>query len=265
MSEIIPRSTENATEARANPKQGRNPRPQPPMRCNAPALPEPLDAEDLRTRAHEIGIHWWSIIDSILMTHRNHDRIYPEPLEPLPQWAVERLQDQGRHRSSEEEFSRTGRLLKEWLRLTSGEGSEHFFEIWTSNGARLSVRHESWVKAADVLIELKKEHPTAFIARVHKLSGPPRGQILQPELLDTLIGAVDHIGTGFADDEEEYTVQDETGRQVSVLATTLRQHPIYERLNTRGKESLDHYLNEDKPRKDAIRKAAAERDAGAAP
>lgn len=91
------------------------------------------------------------------------------------------------------------------------------------------------------------------------------GRGLEPEMLATLIGGISHIGTFYGDDEEEYTVQDETGRQVTVLATALREHPIYERLDKRGKESLDHYLKEDKPRKDAIRKAAAERDAGAAP
>ncbi len=57
-------------------------------------------------------------------------------------------------------------------------------------------------------------------------------------------------------EEDEYTVQDETGRQVTVTASVLRQHPVYERLDKRGRESLDFYLEETKPRKEAIRKAA---------
>lgn len=267
MTSIIPRSPETAKQARANPKQGRNPRPQPPMRCAAPApaLPEPIDAQDLRIRVHEIGIHCWSIIDSVLSSHEHREHVHPQPLAPLPQWAVDRLKDQGRHNSSEAEFSQADRLLKDWLHLAVGDGSQYRYEVWTNKGARLSIRHESLADAAEVLARFKPEHPEAFIARVHVLSGPPFGQALNPDLLDTLIGRVDHIGTAFADDEDEYTVQDETGRQVSVKASTLRQHQVYDRLTKRGKESLDHYLAEYKPRKEAIRKAAAERKAGEQP
>lgn len=266
MSAIIPGSTENTTEARANPKQGRNPRPQPPMRCAAPALPEPIDALDVLDRINDIGVHWWSIIDSILGAHKRALLGLEGAPERLPEWAADRLADMGRHDYNYDEHTDKVRLLKDWLHMAAGDGSQYRYEVWTSRGARLSFRHESWADAAKVLDELKPRHPEAFIARLHVMAaGHAYGRGLEPEMLETLIGRISHVGTFYGDDEEEYTVQDETGRQVSVLATTLRQHPIYERLDKRGKESLDHYLKEDKPRKDAIRKAAAERDAGAAP
>lgn len=239
-------------------KGAQNPKPTPPRRCASPALPEPVDAFDVLERVSEIGIHWWSLIDSVLETHTYHDKVHPKPVEPLPQWAVDRLKDQGRHRDCYTEFTEKERLLKDWLHLAVGDGSSYRFEVWTSRGSRLAFRHESWEEAAVVLEKLKPLHPGAFIARVHVLSAPIGCD--DPVLLDTLIGQVAHIGTtvgGAADDsEEDFTVQDETGRQVTVPATVLRQHAVYERLDKRGKESLNFYLDTYKPRTERIRGAA---------
>lgn len=231
-----------------------NHRPTPPMRRAEPALPDPIDAFDVLDRTGEIGVHWWSLIDSVLETHRHHDKVYPNPVEPLPQWAVDRLKDQGRHEASETEFRQKRDLLRDWLHLAAGNGSQYRFEVWTSRGTRLAFRHESLQDAAAVLKQLKPDYPEAFIARVHVLSCPG-GRQDDPALLDTLIGTVCHIGTMMPGGEEEYTVQDETGRQVTVLASVLRQHPVYVRLNKRGKESLDFYLENYKPRTDAIQAA----------
>lgn len=250
--------------ASANPKTGRNPRPVPPMRRVAPALPEPIDAHDVLERIGSIGVHWWSIIDSLLETHRHHKNIHPKPLEPLPQWAVERLEDQGRHESSEEEFTQQRRLLDEWHHLAVGDGSQYRFEVWNPSGARLAIRQDSWQEAAAILDQLKPQHPHAFIARVHVMSS--HCWPTDPALLDTLIGKVQHIGTSFVGEEDQFTVQDDTGRQVTVLASVLRAHAVYERLEMRGKEALDFYLNEEKARKAATRKgAAAAKKAGVKP
>lgn len=232
-----------------------NRRPTPPMRRVEPALPEPIDAFDVLERVGEIGVHWWSLIASVLETHQFHDKVHPHPVEPLPQWAVERLKDQGRHSASEREFVQKRALLREWLHLAAGDGSQYRFEVWTSHSVRLAFRHESLQDAAAVLDQLKPQHPDAFITRVHVLSAP-QGRQDDPALLDTMIGNVTHIGTLMLGEEEEFTVQDETGRQVTVLASLLREHTIYERLDKRGKESLDFYLDTCKPRKDAIRAAA---------
>ncbi|TDS69670.1 hypothetical protein [Comamonas sp. JUb58] len=268
MSDIIPRAEKNATEARANPKQGRNTRPQPPMRCAAPAAPEPIEARDLLESIHDTGLHWWSIIDSLLLADEGAANGTRQGLERLPQWAIDRLKDQGRHESSYDEHRRKSNHLSEWLSIAEGSGSRFRFEIWTSKGSRLSLRHESLLEASEALDELKPEYPDAFIIKAHAMWSTSYSQVcLNPDLLDTLIGSVTHIGTSFGSqgEDDQFTVQDETGRQVVVSATPLRQHPVYDRLNKRGKEVVDHYLLHDKPRKEAIRKAAAERDAGAAP
>lgn len=233
-----------------------NRRPTPPMRRAEPALPEPIDAFDVLERVGEIGVHWWSLIDSVLETHQLHDKVHPHPVEPLPQWAVDRLKDQGRHGASEREFSQKQGLLCEWLHLAAGDGSQYRFEVWTSRGARLAFRHESLVDATAVLDRLKPAHPEAFIARVHVLSGPASGRQDDPALLDTLIGTASHVATAMIGEEDNFTVQDETGRQATVPASVLRQHPVYERLDKRGKESLNFYLDSYKPRKEAIRAAA---------
>ncbi len=245
-----------ATAAAARPIKGLpNRRPNPPMRRVTPALPEPIDAFDVLERIGEIGIHWWSLIDGVLETHQFHDKVYPHPVEPLPQWAVDRLKDQGRHSASEREFFQKRDLLREWLHLAAGDGSQYRFEVWTSRCARLAFRHESLQEAAAALDQLKPKHPDAFIARVHVLSAP-HGRQDDPALLDTMIGGIVHIGTFMLGEEEEFTVQDETGRQVTVRASLLRDHAVYERLDKRGKESLDFYLDTCKPRKDAMRAAA---------
>ncbi|WP_375576384.1 hypothetical protein [Paracidovorax oryzae] len=217
---------------------------------------QPVDAFDVLDRIGEIGNHWWSVIDSLLEAHKFHDRCYPEPIEPLPQWAVDRLKDRRRHQASEHEYHHQRQLLRDWLHLAAGDGSQYRFEVWTSRGSRLAFRHESLQDAAVVLEQLKPKHPDAFIARVHVRSGPPSGRQDDPALLDTLIGSVHHIGTFCMGDEEKFTVQDETGRQVTVPASVLFKHPVCERLDKHGKESLAFYLESIKPRKERIRAEA---------
>lgn len=222
-------------------------------------LPKSTNVFDVLDRMTDISGRWWSIIDNLLETHLLHDKAHPEPLEPLPDWAVKRLQDRGRHDASEEEFSRNGRLLKDWLHLAAGDGSQYRYEVWTSRGSRLAFKHESWQQAAAVAEQLKTQFPDAFVAQVHTRAvfGVCTDD---PALLDTMIGRITHIGTSFAGKEEKYTVCDATGRQVTVPATTLRQHSVYERLDKQGKEALDFYLASVKPRRDAALNAAEEQE-----
>ncbi|WCM88810.1 hypothetical protein [Acidovorax sp. NCPPB 3576] len=222
-----------------------------------PALPDPITAQDVLERIGEIGVHWWSVIDSVLETHQCRDRIHPHPVAPLPEWAVERLKDQGRHNAAEHEFSEKRHLLKDWLHLAEVGGSQYRYEAWTSHGHRLEFRHLSWADAATVVDRMKVDFPDAFVARVHVHSH--QSMVDDPALLNTLIGAIQHVGTFMPEStEDEYTVRDETGRNVTVTASQLRAHPVYERLSKKGKESLNHYLDECKPRKERIRAAAKE-------
>ncbi len=72
-------------------------------------------------------------------------------------------------------------------------------------------------------------------------SRAPRYGNCQPELLDTLIGSVYWAGVAFADgdgEEDEHTVQDSTGRTVTVSASVLCAHPAFERMTKDGQERL---------------------------
>lgn len=208
----------------------------------------PVEARDLLESIADTSVHWWSLIESVLEVHSFHKSAYPEPVDPLPQWAVDRLNDNGKHRASYDDHAQKRRLLEDWLHMAQGDGHQYRYEVWTSRGSRLAFRHESWEEARKKLEALKASYPDAckeaFVARVHVLNfgGIPT----DPALLDTMIGAVSHIGTfmGTATErgEEEFTVQDETGRQVTVPASVLRAHPVYERLEKQGKASLDFYL-----------------------
>lgn len=232
------------THAGINPKIGRNPRPTPPTRRAAPALPDPITALDLLERIKEIAVHWQCLIDSTLETHRFHANAHPKPLPPLPDWAVQRLQDQGRAQAADEDFSRKVRLLEDWLHISAGHGSQYRYEVWTSKGARLAFRHESWAEAAEVLAKLKPQHPDAFVSRLHVTAATPPSEC-EPALLDTLVGKVEHIGTWFNESDtgtDLIAVQDATGRQVMVAAEILRQHAVYERLDKSGREYLNWYL-----------------------
>lgn len=231
------------THAGANPKTGRNPRPTPPTRRAAPALPDPVTAFDLLERVQEIANHWESLIQSTLETHLCHSNIHPKPLPPLPEWAVERLQDQGRAQAVGEEFRNKVRLLEDWLHLAAGDGSQYRYEVWTSRGSRLAFRHESWAEAAAALEKLKPQHPDACVCRLHVTAASPPVEC-KPELLGTLLGAVSHIGTWFGEGGtgDLIAVQDATGRQVMVAAEILHQHPVYDRLDKRGKDYVEWYV-----------------------
>ncbi|KEH08265.1 hypothetical protein GY14_20685 [Delftia tsuruhatensis] len=233
-----------ATYAGINPKTGRNPRPTPPTRRATPALPDPVTAFDLLDRIEEIANHRDSLIQSTLETHLYHAKIHPKPLPPLPDWAVERLKDQGRAHAVDEEFRNKVRLLSDWLHLAAGDGSQYRYEVWTSRCSRLAFRHESWEEAAEVLNELKPQHPDAFVCRVHVMMATPPAEC-EPALLDTMLGRIEHIGTWFNESDtggDLIAVQDATGRQVMVAAEILHQHRVYERLDKRGKDYVEWYM-----------------------
>ncbi|BDT68543.1 hypothetical protein os1_27260 [Comamonadaceae bacterium OS-1] len=208
---------------------------------------EPLGAMEFLERTRGIGIHWWSIISSVLEAHQHHDHIYPNSIEPLPQWAVDRLNDHGQHESSETEFTEQVKLLAEALRLSAGDGSNYRYQVWTTRGARLAIKHMSWEEAVAVADRLKGRFPDAFVARVHVKDTFRTSS--DPVLLDTLIGRIEHTATSFhRGHEDQFSVQDETGRQVTVAASILQAHAVYQRLEEAGKASVDHSMQRTKMR-----------------
>lgn len=201
----------------------------------------PRTPRDLFDRTDKHVIHWLSLIESVLETHRFAAHIVPEPLEPLPQWAVDRLEDQGQLTASAEDYRLQRAMLREALRLASGEGSHTRYEIWdprpNSRFVRLEIRSESLQEARERLELLKGRFPTAYIVQVGvRHTG---GGASDPALLDTLVGKLWHAGTFYpSDGDEVFEIQDETGRTVSVESQVLRQHPIFERLSFEAQETV---------------------------
>lgn len=226
----------------------------PQARAATPAPPEPLTAHDFLDRVRDIALHWESLVASVLEGHQLREHSYPTKLAPLPAWALERLQDQGRGDAASTEFRQQCTMLREAIRLANGEGSVHRYEVWESRqGRRLSIRHESVAEADVVLREFKLRFPEAFVTMVDVRN--VHGFQTDPALLDTMLGDLHHVGTYFGCDrstpEDRFEIQDATGRTVLIEVPVLRAHPAYARLNPRGKLAADHSIER------ASRQAAA--------
>lgn len=208
-----------------------------------PAVSEPLTAFNCLERMDDLAMHWESLIQSVLESHNNAAHIYPDPIQPLPDWAVKRLKDEGQFKASGEKYRQSREMLKEALRLASGEGSSKRFEIWEKlpepgYTRRLECGHETLRDARTGLANWKSEFPNAFIARVHVRDNG--GHSDDPAMLDTLVGQMWHMGTAFpgGDEEDLITVQDRTGRNVTVPASVLAAHPVMERLSAKASASV---------------------------
>lgn len=239
MSEAIarPETAKNGTSKVAPTR-----RPTPPIRRADPALPEPIDAFDFLDRIGEIGVHWWSLIDHVLELQSSKTG----KEQPVPEWALNILNDQGRHSSSNEDFRVQRDNLREILRLEQGK-STYCFEVWGDRTTRLSLRHDS---VADAMPERDywraNGHPAAFIMKLHRRDNTSTAEGVA--MLDTLVGAVRFAGVTLAqgdDDEHVFQMMDETGRTVSLTASQLRGHPVIHRVHDkRNLESLQAWLQE---------------------
>lgn len=235
-----------ATIAGTTPAKGvPNTRPTPPRRLAAPAHPEAETASDFAIRLEEIGVHWWSLIHGIFEM-RGTERW---EAEPVPQWALDRLGDQGRHHDTHEEHRLKAEGLRELLRAADGLHPKYVFEVWGDRNTRLSLRHESIADAMPDLVRFKEsgEWPKASIVKVHRMNTCSMAS--DPALLDTLVGQVWFAGVSLPlgdEDEHIFQIQDSTGRIVSLPASDLRGHVVIDRIiNLRNKASLQAWLQED--------------------
>jgi hypothetical protein len=221
---------------------------------------DPVTARDLLDRVDKHARNWHSLIDSVLETHGHAARIHPEPLQPLPQWAVDRLEEKGQFRASFDEYIQLRDTLRESLDLSAGEGSNKRYEIWdprpNRHFVRLEIRSESLVEAQERLATLKPKYPNAYIAQVDVRD--KGGAVYGPELLHTLVGRIWHAGTFFPrEGDEVFEIQDATGRTLSVEASFLRAHPIFERLSDEAKESVEASLQHTRRKIELCAEAAA--------
>lgn len=224
-----------ATKAPTRPANGT------PVRGVEPVPPEPISAFDFLDRIGEIGVHWWSLIDHVLDTQSSQTG----KEQPLPDWALQILQDQGRHNTSYDEFQVQRDNLREVLRLSRGEPT-YCYEVWGDHTTRLSLRHDSIADAMPARDHWRANgHPNAFIMKLHRRNNCSTAEGLA--MLDTLLGAVKFAGVSLAqgeDDEHVFQMMDETGRTVSLKASELRGHPILARVSTqKNRESLAAWLD----------------------
>ncbi|WP_027996007.1 hypothetical protein [Simplicispira psychrophila] len=244
MTEVSTRPQVGATKAPAPLKTAiMNHCPIPPMRCVEPAEPEPLTAFDFLDRIGEIGVHWWSMIDHILEMQSSSSG----KDQPVPEWALKILRDQGRHTATNDEFRIQRDNMREVLRLAEGK-TTFSFEVWGDRTTRLSLRHES---VADAMPEREywraNGHPNAFIMKIHRHNNCSTASGVA--MLDTLLGKVWFAGVSFAQgdsDEHTFQIQDETGRVVELTASELRGHKILERItHKKNRASLDAWLQDE--------------------
>ena len=229
-----------ATLAGTRPTKGSpSRRPTPPMRRVEPALPEPLTAQDFAERVRDIGLHWWALIDGVF------EQMHTEraKAEPVPQWALDMLKDQGRHHATHEEMRHQSEALRELLRLQEGKPARTVYEVWGDRTTRLSMRHECIADAMPALEHLKAgKYPQAHIVRVSRQGG---AWTSDPALLDTLVGRVRLAGSsvGLAhDDDGFFSIQDETGRLLLLTPEQVAGHPVLDRMPASDRASMDAWI-----------------------
>lgn len=212
---------------------------------------------DFIKEANGIAVHWWSIIESVIECGK-----YAKDMEPLPEWAMKRLEDAGDFRPSYERHRQALENVHEVLRLAEGRGSAYRYEVWTQRGHRLEIQHESMEQAQAACEVAKQKYPDAFVCRVH-INRPTCTGADIPGLIDTLIGRIWWAGTTFGEnpgDDDTYHLQDETGRTASISASALRTHTsVYPRLSLECQERLEacFELDRQKEERRIARKAVA--------
>lgn len=241
MTAIIARPATGATTAGTTPKkEGPGHHPAPPMRRADPALPEPLTALDFAERMHDIGMHWWALIDGLF------EQLHTDKAKaaPVPQWTQDWLKDQGRHNATHEEMRNLRTVLSELLRLQDGHPAKTVYEVWGDRATRLSMRFECIADAVPSLDHFKAsgKYPNANIVRVSRQGG---AWTSDPALLDTLVGRVHLAGSsvGLAkDDDGFFSIQDETGRQLLLTPDQVAGHPALERMPADDRASMDAWI-----------------------
>lgn len=228
-----------ATIAGTTPAKGvPNHRPTPPRRLAAPAEPTPFTPFDFLERLGDLGKRFWGILELLQEEHRVHSH----QGEPLPEWALNLIKAGGPHRENYNEFCVQEKCLREALRLAEGEAATFVYEVWADNLTRLSLRHASVADALPDLERFKTSGPWANAKIVQVYRRRIGRGAHDPHLLDSFIGDVAFLGISLGEangDEQQFQLEDETGRTVTLTARQLRGHPIIDRIGSRhNKASL---------------------------
>ncbi|WP_326538478.1 hypothetical protein [Pseudorhodoferax sp.] len=203
-----------------------------------PLAAQPLDPDLSAGRqaleaAHAIGAHWWGVLEHL----READACSETRGGTLPVWARELLGTWRQQHEAHDELDRRHRDAVRALAIAEGDALTAY-EVWTRSGARLDGQHDFLAQAEARRAELAGQHPDAFVARVARVRATAEHS--DPALLDTLLGRICWAGVHFGRDGEQdtHTVQDETGRTITVPAGALMAHPAFERLAEAGREQV---------------------------
>lgn len=220
-----------------------------------PAYRKIFDPEDSAgtqalARMRDVAITWWSMFEAM----HESDAFANERKGTLPDWARELIGTHQQQHSAYEELRKWADMAERAMRLSEAK-QVGVFEVWTERGHRLDGQHTFWTEAESARERLSERFHDAFVARVH-----PKRPMFAPEsaeLLDTLIGRVFWCGVGYGDNDEPdcHSVQDSTGRTVTVTAAQLIGHSVFQQMTIDGQESVA--MHEEHAQRRRERRAAA--------
>lgn len=206
-----------------------------------PLAAQPLDPDVSAGRqaleaARAIAAHWWGVLEHL----READACGETRRGTLPLWARELLGTWRQQHEAHDEHDRRHRDAVRALAIAEGDALTAY-EVWTRAGARLDGQHDFLAQAEARRVELAGQFPDAFVARVARVRAV--AELSDPVLLDTLIGRIYWAGVHFGRDggQDAHTVQDETGRTITVPAGALMAHSSFERMADAGREQVQFY------------------------
>lgn len=187
-------------------------------------------------RAREMAVAWWSLLENL----RESDAYGESRKGTLPAWARELIGSYVQQHEAYDENRQWHEAANRALMLAEGE-QVSVFEVWTKRGHRLDGQHEFWTQADASRQKLAARFPDAFVCRVHPQDPLPSGS--GAELLDTLIGRTYWCGVSFGEPGAHnfHTVQDSTGRTVTVPSDVLLAHAAFERMTADGQSCVQSH------------------------
>lgn len=188
------------------------------------------------TRANELAVNWWSVLENL----RESDACGESRKGTLPAWARELIGTFAEQDAAHEEHRQWHEAASRALMLAEGE-QVPVFEVWTKSGQRLDGQHQFWTQAEASRNRLAERFPGAYVCRVH-----PRAPISfahEPAMLDTLIGRTYWCGVTFGEPGTHnlHTVQDSTGRMVTVPSDVLLAHEAFQRMTADGRSCVQSH------------------------
>jgi hypothetical protein len=215
--------------------------------------PEESAALQALARMRAVAVTWWSKLEAM----RESNDWGVDRKGTLPQWAQDLIGTYQHQHEAHDELVYWADMANRAARLSEGK-QVGVFEVWTKRGHRLDGQHAFWTEAESARERLSARFPDTYIVRVHPSRPVFSGH--SAELLDTLIGHVFWCGVGYGDDDfpDQHSVQDSTGRTVTVTAADLITHPVFQRMSADAHQQIA--MHEEYAQRRRERRAAAKEE-----